>query len=54
MSTAQLIGDISKARSEKVAAHVSTPAVARDMLTIVKAHGREKIQYWGFSYAITP
>ncbi|TCD68548.1 hypothetical protein EIP91_010473 [Steccherinum ochraceum] len=30
--------------------YIGTPAVARDMLRIVEAHGQEKLQYWGFSY----
>ncbi|KAJ7062892.1 TAP-like protein-domain-containing protein, partial [Mycena amicta] len=29
---------------------MNTEFTARDMLQIVKAHGRDKIQYWGFSY----
>lgn len=29
--------------------HVNTDNTARDMLRIVEAHGRSKIQYWGFS-----
>lgn len=31
------------------ATYASTASVARDMLEIMKAHGRDKIQYWGFS-----
>ncbi|KJA18191.1 hypothetical protein HYPSUDRAFT_45508 [Hypholoma sublateritium FD-334 SS-4] len=30
--------------------HINTDNTARDMLRIVEAHGKEKIQYWGFSY----
>jgi pimeloyl-ACP methyl ester carboxylesterase len=30
--------------------HMNTDHTARDMLKIVEAHGRDKIQYWGFSY----
>ncbi|KJA21599.1 hypothetical protein HYPSUDRAFT_140328, partial [Hypholoma sublateritium FD-334 SS-4] len=30
--------------------HVNTDNTARDMLRIFEAHGRSKIQYWGFSY----
>ncbi|KAJ7182770.1 TAP-like protein-domain-containing protein [Mycena crocata] len=30
--------------------HINTDNTARDMLHIVEAHGREKLQYWGFSY----
>jgi len=29
---------------------INTDHTARDMLRIVQAHGRDKIQYWGFSY----
>ncbi|KAF8185203.1 hypothetical protein BJ912DRAFT_927579 [Pholiota molesta] len=30
--------------------HINTDQTARDMLRIVEAHGRTKLQYWGFSY----
>ncbi|KAJ7666056.1 alpha/beta hydrolase fold-domain-containing protein [Mycena polygramma] len=30
--------------------HINTDQTAKDMLQIVKAHGREKLQYWGISY----
>ncbi|KAJ6470603.1 TAP-like protein-domain-containing protein [Mycena vitilis] len=30
--------------------HMNTDQTAKDMLQIVKAHGREKLQYWGISY----
>ncbi|KAF9448840.1 hypothetical protein P691DRAFT_813496 [Macrolepiota fuliginosa MF-IS2] len=30
--------------------NVNTEQTAYDMLSIVKAHGREKLMYWGFSY----
>ncbi|KAJ7174376.1 TAP-like protein-domain-containing protein [Mycena filopes] len=29
---------------------INTDHTARDMLRIVQAHGRDKLQYWGFSY----
>jgi hypothetical protein len=29
--------------------HINTDQTARDMLRITEAHGKEKIQYWGFS-----
>lgn len=47
---AQLLGKLSYDRTRHVAEHVSTPVSARDMLTIMRAHGREKLQYWGYSY----
>ncbi|HEV7735887.1 MAG TPA: hypothetical protein VGO47_00705 [Chlamydiales bacterium] len=34
----------------KISQYSSTALVARDMLTISRAHGYEKLQYWGFSY----
>lgn len=48
-ATAQTSGDIAKARIQDVAEHVTTPVVARGMMNIVKAHGMDKLQYWGFS-----
>ena len=33
-----------------VAERMSTPLVARDMLSIVEALGQDKLQYWGISY----
>lgn len=48
----QLVGKIAKARIPDIAQHVSTPTVARDMLSIVEAFGLDKLQYWGFSYVI--
>ncbi|THH30474.1 hypothetical protein EUX98_g3728 [Antrodiella citrinella] len=49
-ATSHVVGDFAKARVGDIAQHVSTPVVARDMLSITKAHGRDKLQYWGFSY----
>ena len=48
-ATLKTLGDIALERIKDVAEHVSTPVVARDMLSIVKAHGLDKLQYWGFS-----
>ena len=45
----QIRGNIAVDRAEKVAASMSTPAVARDMLNMVEAFGRDKLSYWGFS-----
>lgn len=44
------LGDMALKRAEKVARHVSTPVVARDMLSIAQAAGQDKLQYWGFSF----
>ena len=44
---AKVFGEL--ASSLDVSAHMSTPVVARDMLSIVKLHGINKLQYWGFS-----
>ncbi|TCD64930.1 hypothetical protein EIP91_003427 [Steccherinum ochraceum] len=49
-ATAQNLGHLAETLAGDVAPHVSTPVVARDMLSITKAHGRDKLQYWGFSY----
>lgn len=32
--------------------HINTDNTARDMLQIVRAHGREKLQYWGISLVL--
>lgn len=42
--------DIVNTRGQNYAPYVSTALVARDMLEITRAHGREKLQYWGVSY----
>lgn len=47
---AKILGTIVAQRQKKTAQHMSTATVARDMLAITKAHGRDKLQYWGFSY----
>jgi pimeloyl-ACP methyl ester carboxylesterase len=39
-----------KDRAGDVIQHVTTDNVARDMLSIVEAHGRDKLQYYGVSY----
>ena len=45
----QTIGKVAEARIPDIAPFVSTPNVARDMLSIVNASGFDKLQYWGFS-----
>jgi pimeloyl-ACP methyl ester carboxylesterase len=42
--------DVAKLRAADVLPFIHTDHTARDMLSIVEAHGREKLQYWGFSY----
>ena len=42
-------GRLAQDRTLNASPYVSTALVSRDMLSIVRAHGREKIQYWGFS-----
>lgn len=48
-ATAQNLGQLAAGRVGDVAQYVGTPTVARDMLSITKAYGRDKLQYWGFS-----
>ncbi|KAF8890373.1 Alpha/Beta hydrolase protein [Infundibulicybe gibba] len=48
---AQIIGKLASDHIDQDAlVHINTDSTARDMLRIVQAHGREKLQYWGFSY----
>lgn len=42
--------DLVNTRGQDYAPFVSTAITARDMLEITRAHGREKLQYWGVSY----
>lgn len=48
----KLVGELAEERTTAawVAKHMSTALVARDMLSITRAYGREKLLYWGFSY----
>ncbi|KAJ7031110.1 TAP-like protein-domain-containing protein [Mycena alexandri] len=43
-------GTLAGERDDGSLRFINTDHTARDMLRIVKAHGREKLQYWGFSY----
>jgi pimeloyl-ACP methyl ester carboxylesterase len=45
-----IIRDLTLERSGHAAQYVSTAFVARDMLSITRAHSRDKLMYWGFSY----
>lgn len=44
-----ILGRLGVSRAQVVAETLSTPTVAQDMLSIVKAFGQEKLQYWGVS-----
>ncbi|KAG7091869.1 hypothetical protein E1B28_008270 [Marasmius oreades] len=46
----KITGALAVERDRNVLAHINTDHTARDMLRITEAHGREKLQYWGFSY----
>ena len=46
---AKVIGQLAEDRDDGSLRHINTDQTARDMLRIVEAHGRTKIQYWGFS-----
>lgn len=43
-------GDLASTRGQNYTQFVSTATVARDMLEITRAHGRDKVLYWGTSY----
>lgn len=45
----KVLGQLAEHRNLRYASYVSTPTVATDMLSIVKASGYDKLQYWGFS-----
>lgn len=47
---AQVLGDIAQKNNGNVTQYVTTALDATDLLGIVKAHGRDKIQYMGFSW----
>ncbi|KAG6848122.1 hypothetical protein H0H93_003224 [Arthromyces matolae] len=49
-ANAAINGKLAWERQGDVLGHINTDQTARDMLSIVKAHGREKLSYWGFSY----
>ncbi|KDR84381.1 hypothetical protein GALMADRAFT_237210 [Galerina marginata CBS 339.88] len=46
----QVLGRLAQDRDNGFLAHVTTDNVARDMLSIVEAHGQTKLRYWGISY----
>ena len=45
----QVFGKLAELRTAEASPYVSTALVCRDMVNMMKAHGWEKIQYWGFS-----
>ncbi|KAF8191047.1 hypothetical protein K438DRAFT_1970789 [Mycena galopus ATCC 62051] len=49
-ATAMLQSKLAAARDDGALRFINTESTARDMLSIVHAHGREKLQYAGFSY----
>ena len=46
---ATILGQLAEDSNDGYLRHINTDQTARDMLRIVEAHGRTKIQYWGFS-----
>lgn len=46
---AQLTNQLAAETDRNVLQHINTENTARDMLRITEAHGKEKLQYWGFS-----
>ena len=49
LAHAVLLGKLAEDHDDGYLKHINTDHTARDMLRIVEAHGRTKIQYWGFS-----
>jgi hypothetical protein len=51
LGSALIDSELAQMRDEAgILPHINTENTARDMMTIVNAHGQEKIQYWGFSF----
>ena len=46
---ASVLGRLAEDHDDGYLRHINTDQTARDMLRIVEAHGRTKLQYWGFS-----
>ncbi|KAK1218209.1 hypothetical protein PQX77_019110 [Marasmius sp. AFHP31] len=49
-ANSQIMGTLAYERGKDYLGHINTANSAMDMLSIVEAHGQEKLQYWGFSY----
>ncbi|KAJ8092879.1 hypothetical protein PM082_023512 [Marasmius tenuissimus] len=49
-ANSKVMGTLAYERGKDYLGHMNTDHSARDMLSIVQAHGREKLQFWGFSY----
>ncbi|KAK0460830.1 TAP-like protein-domain-containing protein [Armillaria novae-zelandiae] len=47
---AAITGQLASERDTGILEHINTDQTARDMLKITEAYGRQKLQYWGFSY----
>lgn len=47
---ASVAAKLAESSGEGYIQYINTEYTARDMLAIVKALGRDKLQYWGFSY----
>ena len=45
----KVLGQLAAEQDYGYLRHINTDQTARDMLSIVEAHGQSKIQYWGFS-----
>ncbi|KAJ7209101.1 TAP-like protein-domain-containing protein [Mycena rebaudengoi] len=47
---ALIVGQLASERDAGSLRYINTENTVHDMLRIVQAHGREKLQFWGFSY----
>lgn len=45
----QELGEVAEENIGHLIKHMTTDNIARDMLKITQAHGREKLLYWGIS-----